>query len=173
MSQPGRDPELQRLLDEAAIRRVVASYSRAIDRRDWELLASCYHAGARDEHAGFDGTAEEFVEWVQDALAPFAETKHFVGNQLVDVDGDTAWAETYCLAFHRILATADRPALDRLVSVRYCDRFERREGAWRIAHRRTVYEPGRLDPVGLEPVMGEPRLVGSHDRTDPAYQRDP
>jgi hypothetical protein len=45
-----RDPEVQRLIDEPAIRRLLASYTRAIDRQDHDLLASLFHPDAIDEH---------------------------------------------------------------------------------------------------------------------------
>lgn len=40
------DPELQNLIDEAAIRRLLANYPRAIDRQDFTLLASLFHSDA-------------------------------------------------------------------------------------------------------------------------------
>jgi SnoaL-like domain len=48
------DAQLAHLLDESAIRQLLARYSRAIDRRDYELLRSCYHPDAVDEHGGAD-----------------------------------------------------------------------------------------------------------------------
>jgi hypothetical protein len=166
------DPGLHRLLDEADIRRVLQRYSRAIDRMDWELLRSCYHPGAVDEHGSFHGPVDEFVDWVRPRLEEYDWTKHFLGNQLIELDGDVAWSETYCLAFHRVPAADGRPPLDRLVSVRYVDRFERRDGEWRIAHRVTVYEPGRIDPVVEEPQLSPTHAVFTRDRSDHAYRRD-
>ena len=43
-----RDPELQRPLDESAIRNLLDKYPRALDRQDPELLASLFHPGAQD-----------------------------------------------------------------------------------------------------------------------------
>ena len=61
-----------------------------LDRRDAELVRSCYWPAAYDDHGPFKGTVEEFVDWVQEVLAYFDSTMHFIGNQLVEVDGDTA-----------------------------------------------------------------------------------
>ncbi len=163
--------ELKRLSDESEIRTVLARYARAIDRMDWELLASCYHDDAIDEHGGYRGTASGFVEWLKSRLPRNHSTMHFLGNQLIEVDGEVAWTETYCLAFHRMVAEDGGPAVDRLVKVCYCDRFERRNGTWRIAHRVVAYEPGRIDPVGLEPEMSDQHVRGVRDRSDPAYRR--
>jgi ketosteroid isomerase-like protein len=162
---------VRRLLDESEIRALLARYARAIDRMDWELLRSVYHDDAVDVHAGREWPAGEFAQWLQGRLGNYVSTKHFLGNQLIEVDGDTAWAETYCLALHRNAAVGDEPAFDRLVSVRYCDRLERRGGEWRIAHRIVAYEPGRIDPVGAEPELTPTHVRGSRDRDDPAYRR--
>nr|WP_213245328.1 nuclear transport factor 2 family protein [Gordonia pseudamarae] len=40
--------QLRDLLDRQAICDVVARYCRAIDRRDFDLLRTCYHPGAVD-----------------------------------------------------------------------------------------------------------------------------
>jgi ketosteroid isomerase-like protein len=162
---------LRRLVDESEIRALLARYARAIDRMDWELLRSCYHDDAVDVHAGRTWPAAEFIEWLQTRLPTYAATKHFLGNQLIELDGDVAWTETYCLALHRHAAVGDESAVDRLVSVRYCDRLERRGGDWRIAHRVVAYEPGRIDPVGDEPAITPEHVLGRRDREDPAYRR--
>ena len=89
------------LLDQQAIRDVLIRYTRGIDRMDPDLVRSCYHPDAHDDHGAFRGGTEEFVAWFQEALSFFERTMHFVGNQLVEVDGDVARAESYCVAYHR------------------------------------------------------------------------
>jgi 3-phenylpropionate/cinnamic acid dioxygenase small subunit len=148
-------PELQVLVDEAAIRKVLVRYARAIDRMDWDLLRSCYHEGAIDDHGLYKGEIEGFIVLLDEKLALDESTLHFLGNQEIEVDGDVALAETACIARHRRAATADAPASDYFGFLRYCDRFERRGGEWRIAHRVVVYEPGRIDDVGAEPPYTE------------------
>jgi ketosteroid isomerase-like protein len=165
------DAVLRRLLDESVIRTLIARYARAIDRMDWELLRSCYHDDAIDVHSGTTWKAEDFIEWLKGRLGNYTATKHFLGNQLIELDGDTAWVETYCLALHRVPATEGEPAADRLVSVRYCDRLERRHDEWRIAHRVVAYEPGRIDPVDREPELTATHVLARRDRKDVAYDR--
>ena len=95
--------ELDLLLAERAITRVILAYSRAVDRYDFEALRDCYWPDGTDDHGSFRGTRDEFVDWNQDALARFDLTCHFLGNILVDVDLDSesAVAETYAVAHHR------------------------------------------------------------------------
>lgn len=155
---------LERMLAESEIRRVLARYARAIDRVDFELLRTCYHAGAIDEHGWYDGGVDGYVEFLSSSLPGSTATFHMLGNPLIDVHRDTARTETCCLVWNR----SDDG--DRLVQVRYCDRFERRDGDWRIAHRRVVYGPGRLDPVIAEAPMPAHFHAGVRDRTDASYR---
>ncbi len=129
--------QLERLVAEAEIRRVVARYCRGIDRMDLELVRSCYHDDAHDEHGSFSGTVDAYLEWVRRLLAKYDATMHFIGNQLVDFDdADTAWVETYGMSVHR--SASDKPHLNLTTGFRFVDRFERRDGEWRIAHRIAV-----------------------------------
>jgi hypothetical protein len=148
-------PELQQLVDEAAIRKVLVRYSRAIDRLDWDLLRTCYHADAIDDHGLYRGDVEGFIDLLKVKLLLDESTTHFLGNQEIEVEGDVAFAETACVARHRTAAVDGAPATDYFGFLRYCDRFERRDGEWRIAHRVVVYEPGRIDDVGGEPAYTE------------------
>src|SRR4051794_32952980 len=103
--------ELAWLVDERAIRTVLLRYCRGIDRMDRELVRSCYHDDAVDDHGTFRGTADEFVEWCFRLLGRYESTMHLVANMLIEPahgDTDTASAETYGIAFHRSAPPAPR-----------------------------------------------------------------
>ena len=163
--------DVQRLLDEAAIRRVHLDYCRGIDRRDWELVRACYHVDAIDHHGPFTGGVDEFIDWARDVLDPVVSTTHFVGNQIVDVDGDTAWHEAYCIAFHRFAATNAEPAVDWVVNLRYLDRVERRDGKWKIADRLVVHDSDRRELVAGNGELSPGWLSGGFSPDDPSYNR--
>jgi hypothetical protein len=163
--------ELERLVAEAEIRRVVARYCRGIDRMDLELVRSCYHDDAHDEHGSFSGPVDAYIEWVADLLAKYDATMHVIGNQLVEfADPDTAWVETYGMSVHRSASGA--PHLNLTTGFRFVDRFERRDGEWRIAHRIAVpdwslhHEPGDWWP------LPEHHRRGRRDRSDAVYERE-
>ena len=61
---------------------------------------------------------------------------HFMGNQLVEVNGDTGFVETYAVAFHWKHETAgtDHPE-NLVVGVRYHDTMARDGDDWVITHR--------------------------------------
>jgi hypothetical protein len=43
---------------------------------------------------------------------------------------------------------------------------------WKIAHRRVVYEPGRIDTVPTDmPINPDTQLLPKQDHADPAYWR--
>jgi hypothetical protein len=167
----GVAPEVRSLLDEAAIRRVHLDYCRGIDRRDWELVRSCYHADAIDHHGPFSGGIDDFIGWALESLHSVASTTHFVGNQIVDLDGDAAWHEAYCIAFHRLQATDAAPAVDWVVNLRYLDRMERRDGSWKIADRLVVHDSDRRDLVAGSGELGTGWLPGGFSPDDPSYNR--
>ena len=156
------DSDIQAILDRQAIHDVLMRYARGIDRCDWALVESCYHPGAHDDHGRFKGPVEEFMPWVKTQLERFDSTMHFLGNVLIELDGDTASAETYCVAYHRLKGED----VDSIAGLRYVDRFERRAGAWRIADRAIVVEWNRIDPVDA-PGFGPEYRRGRRDGTDP------
>ena len=159
---------LDEALAEAAIRDVQIRYCRAVDRMDFDLLRSCFHPDAVAEYGFFKGGVEAFVEMAVRELAAYTGTVHFTGNQLVEVDGDVAWAEHYTTATHRCPADETGPLRDYVAIVRYVDRLERRDGDWRIARRVLILDHSRTDPV---PELGPgPRSQGARrDRSDPSY----
>jgi hypothetical protein len=139
-----------RLLDDAAVANVAALVARAVDRLDWEQFRSCYRPDAFEDHGGYKGSITGLIDWLRPLLAKFDSTTHLIGNQLVEVEGDVAWAESYCIALHRFKPVHDKPLRDWLVNVRYCDRLELTNGEWRIAHRVCVFDSERRDAVATE-----------------------
>jgi SnoaL-like domain len=166
-----RDDELERLVAEAEIRRVVARYCRGVDRMDLDLVRSCYHDDAHDEHGSFSGTVDAYLEWLQPLLAKYDATMHFIGNQLVEFDdADTAWVETYGMSVHR--SASDTPHLNLTTGFRFVDRFERRGGEWRIAQRVAVPDWSlRHRPDDWWPLP-EHHRIGRRDSGDALYARD-
>jgi hypothetical protein len=161
------DAELRQLLHEREIRDVVMRYCRGIDRMDRQLVRSCYHADATDDHGSFSGGVDEFLAWVWPLLERYTLTMHFVGNLLVEVGDDVAAAETYGIAFHR--SEDARPQLNLMTGFRYLDRFERRDGEWRIASRVAVTEWSRVDDAAGRFLPGTAVLQGRRDSTDASY----
>ncbi|MEE2662979.1 MAG: nuclear transport factor 2 family protein [Myxococcota bacterium] len=146
----------------------LARYARGVDRCDPELVRSTYHPGAYDDHGGYQGDADGFVAWVKGAVMDtFGCTMHKLGNSLIEVEGDRAFGETYAVAHH----IQDQPAspTDLVMGVRYLDRFERRGGHWKVAHRVMSFEWERSVEVGSQ-RFAPGSLRGARDGSDPVLQ---
>jgi ketosteroid isomerase-like protein len=170
---------IQEVLDREAIRDVIYRYCRAIDRQDAELLRSCYHEDAIEDHGGiFYGPLDEWVrQTINHDLSIFTATSHMVTNTAIVLEGDEAYVETYVLASHESRDDGSGAELMWLAG-RYIDRFVRRDGEWRILRRAlmvdwTHTEPrviafGKGAPEG-KPVPDVVLRRGLHSHEDPAY----
>lgn len=164
------EEQIRELFDEREIRSLIYRYCRAIDRRQYDDLRRCYHPEATDHHGDFYGTVEEFVAYVTAGLDLYEATMHFVGNLEIEVDGDRARSEAYCLALAHLAASDDdHPERDNLVAVRYVDDLERRNGEWRILRRVCAYEWTRTDPLPLGWRLPESFVRGRRDASDIVY----
>lgn len=154
-------------------------YFHAADRRRWHLMAHVFHDDATWNMSAVGGHTWRETTAVCDAL--FAErlkvTHHQLGNVLLRLDGETAFGEIYATAYHRVRADAPPGGLfggtgydyDLIGGLRYCDRFERRDGQWRIADRRGVSEWRHHQPAA-DGILASvsPGFRGRHDDTDPS-----
>jgi hypothetical protein len=163
--------EVRRLADRADIRDCIERYARGVDRRDRELLRSAYHDGAIDDHVGFVGDVDDFIDWAFAYHATQTRYQHYLLNHTAEVDGDTAHAETYYL----FVGTDREPANHMTISGgRYVDRLERRDGRWAIAARVCIAEwINESTSMITEDVIGMLSSVQTptKDRTDPSYLR--
>jgi len=166
---PDRDDRLATLLAKQDIAEVVLRYCRGVDRMDEDLVRSCYHPDAVDEHGTFRGTVDEYLAWSFRLLRRYTGTFHFVGNLLVEPAGsDLARCETYGIAHHR--GDPADPTRNLVTGFRFVDRFERRGGGpWLIAHRVALTEWVRVDVPEQQWPVGPQFPTGRRDRTDPVY----
>jgi hypothetical protein len=131
------DPQLQALLDREAIRDCLYRYCRGIDRADEAALRSAYWEDATDCHGAWNGSATGFIDQALQRLRQGGRRVHQVNNISIELQGDVAAVESCFLALQ---APAAAPARETFLCGRYVDRFERRQGEWRIAARTVVYD---------------------------------
>ena len=142
-----RDQAIQELLDKQALHEIAMRYARAIDRRDRELLLSLYHDDSIDHHGTmFKGGPVAYADWQPEVMAPFAVTAHYITNTDYRIDGDRAEGELYFIAYHRM----EVEAKEVMIGGRYLDRYERRAGEWKIAHRTLVWDFARSNPLDAD-----------------------
>ena len=141
------DSRLRRLEDTDAIRRLLVDIARGTDRYDSALLAEAIHADAvLDMGGGKTMTGAGFAGALKPPAEPRPGRMHLVANERIDLDGDRASSESYILSYQDVLLEGVRKT--RVRAGRYLDRWERRDGRWKLAARTLVDEWGRIDPVG-------------------------
>ena len=175
--------QLDELLEGERIRSALRRYARGVDRRDWALVASTYHPDGYDDHGGYKGDIPGLLQWLERRHAVIEQSMHFLGNCSVDFLSKTAAiAETYCIVYQRYgeearetiktwLGDEPLPAGKKLLAqlaCRYVDRFEKREGEWRIARRTVVMEEVT---ASTEPVRARPDYAWARrDRSDALWE---
>lgn len=157
------------LINQNEITAVVYRLARGLDRRDKDLLASCFHSDATDDHGLFVGPASEFCDWVIEELGKYERTQHLIPQINVVIDGDKASTESYFFAHHVVPAETK---LDVIAAGRYLDHFEKRDGVWKIKHRKAVYDWSRVDDSKdgwTQPPISEILLRGIQGKEDISY----
>jgi hypothetical protein len=158
---------LQQLLDRQAIVDCLHRYTRGVDRVDEELIRSAFHGDAIDHHGPVTGTVEDFLAYWLPLQAEREVSQHYITNITIDLDGDTAHAESYYMFFQKKLGAPEMT----VSGGRYADRLERRRSDWRIALRVVIREWSMVadgSRTGAY-VAAAPRR--RRDRSDPTYIR--
>lgn len=175
MSAPQLTPDLLAFLheqkDRADILACLHRYTRGVDRHDRELMLSAYWPDAFDEHGVAEGIAADFVDWAIGWHGEYqTRHQHIITNHVLDLDGDTAHGETYYIFWGE-----NRQGPPTLAFGRYVDRFEKRDGEWRIAHRVCVNELSAALTVPPMPEEWKAMLDKSgpnrRDKGDVSYLR--
>jgi ketosteroid isomerase-like protein len=171
------DERLQAMLDRSEMRDILARYARGIDRGDAELLKSCYHADAIEEHAGnYDGNAHDYIDGAIPRVMQMGAMQHLLGSSHFDINGDTAYVETNVWTFVRFTKD-DGDEIDTFTGGRLVDRFEKRDGTWKIAHRWTVLDWNRDTPsaegwcLDMFDFSQKGARLGIKGKDDPSYER--
>jgi SnoaL-like domain len=145
--------DLARLADQLELRQIAADYARGVDIPDGKQVADLFLPDGvlRICHRG---KAEPFAERVgRDAigaamagLTRYEKTMHVIANQYIDVDGDSATGETYCLA-HHIREVEGKGLMNYVMAIRYLDEYSRTGEGWKIAVRELQVEFTEDRPV--------------------------
>lgn len=166
------EAQLQELLDEFQLRKLVHGYCRAVDRGDFEVLRSLYHREATDAHGDFSaGTVDDFLAQLTNAHAYVRSMQHNITTVNFAINGSHAEGEIYTIATHTLDA-GDRD-VDVIVGGRYLDKYEKRSDTWKFTERAIVTDWAHVnDPSTVEfghPITRDtPR--GSPDSNDPSRQ---
>jgi SnoaL-like domain len=155
------DPATQWLLDRAEIHDLMMQYALGIDLRDYDRVARCFASSFHAQYGDREFTDTDALIAFVSGVEHFASTTHFLGSQLIEVDGDEAWMHTYSLVTHR---PDDADASGHWFAAgRYLDHLIREDGHWRIAHRGPLAHDGR-PARRAAPKSDDARVRGLLDR---------
>ena len=128
------------IADEQALLQLAYRYAQAVDRRDADALVSVFTEDGIIARPGSVWQGHEKLRGIIARLDTlYGTTFHTVRNQTATIDGDTAQAETYCVAMHILNSTGEkRTRMD--MGIRYQDSFVRQDGVWRFARRELIVD---------------------------------
>ncbi len=152
----------------AAVEDCLRSYCRGIDRLHAPSVTAAFHPGADlIDYGPQPLTIEAFVAYALGSLQrKFVATQHRISNITVERTGDVAVVETYVHATH-VEESADGRRLHTFVG-RYLDRFEERNGSWKIAQRTLRNDWSTVAPMA-EAMSGTYVPSGRGDTPDPIW----
>ncbi|MBG0850371.1 nuclear transport factor 2 family protein [Streptomyces spinoverrucosus] len=131
--------------DRLAIRELIDAYARCADQRDAKGQMALFtedthfvvYMDARDREPTQELHDREALAPVFDALNAYAATMHFNGQSTIELEGDRATGETYCLA-HHLTEAEDGSRTMMIASIRYLDTMVKQDGEWLFAERRLM-----------------------------------
>jgi hypothetical protein len=116
------------------------------DKEQWEELASLFHPDATLRILWFSGAARDFIDGSRRMGHGPLRSKHFIGTPAIRFAGDRALVETNAI----LLAELTNAGIGATIHNRFLDRVSKRDGAWRIEHRDSVYDMGGFTyPYGV------------------------
>lgn len=161
---------LEQLADREAIRDCLYRYCRGIDRCDADLLRSTFWPDALDNHAVPNKPPLNAYYWIGKVvplLDAMERTMHHIANVIIRIDGEQANVESYFWAVHQ--ETRDGELQDVHAAGRYLDKFERRDGEWRVAHRQVLIDWFRVGEKSSDWSTG---IFGRPDEHGDRHGRD-
>jgi SnoaL-like domain len=130
---------LNAMLDREQIRTAIARLARGEDRRDAALISAAYWPDSITDYGVFKGSFDDYLAWVVPGAEAITNTQHHIGQSHIELNGERARVETQVISYHRIDYGAGDEH-DTVIGGRYLDEFEKRDGEWRIASRKMLYD---------------------------------
>ena len=128
-----------------ALENLIATYAELVDGGDFRGVASLLADATFTGAAGSVSGQEAIEKMLRDSLIVYDDgtprTKHATTNIAIEVDEEAGTAVSR--SYFTVLQALPGLALQPIVSGRYQDRFERRDGQWRFVERHV-----RSDLVG-------------------------
>ena len=168
---------MEQRTDREIIHDIMCLYVHALDRRRWDIMPNLFHKDAVFLFGEVAGDWLGFIEQAQAIINPMIATHHQLGNMFINIEGNSAWCESYLTATHILPADFPEgmpfPALGRdyiaTVGGRYIDKFEKRDGNWGIVSRNGLFDYRQYTEINDGDLyQNHPDAVGKKDDSDPS-----
>jgi outer membrane murein-binding lipoprotein Lpp len=180
MQLGGLESDVRQVADDSAILQNELKYTRGLDRHDETLARDAFWPDAVITY-GNVVPVNEIGSWSNSLHSKRAAHKHHVTGLTLDITADTAHEEGYILFTADVqrdtrFDTAGIPSPGRVLpgskatlgTGRYINRYERRDGQWKMIVHEYVNELS----VSFQPVdLCATACIGSWDTSDLSYQR--
>ncbi len=157
---------LTELADRQAIRDLIYTYCRAVDRLDIPLGHSIWHDDGYADYGAdyYQGPGRGVIDTICKHHQALISHSHQVTNILIELDGDRAGSEAYVTGTMRL--NRQEQLLHVGVWARYLDRWERRQGRWGLVRREVVFDHDEMREV----TSTGRKADFKRDNTDPSYR---
>jgi SnoaL-like domain len=165
---PEFEAQLRELVDKQAIHDRLMRYARGIDRNDGELVAETFWPDALVDHGHSKFSGENIADFFSD-VSTHATTNqvHYIMNLLIEVTGDEAVSEGQAW----YLAETERNDVPYLISrsIRYIDRWAKRNGEWRVFHRTVPETWNEMHQIVERVPQPQGLILGISGKNDISY----
>lgn len=130
----------QEISDRLEIEDLIASYSHALDGRDWESFDEIFTPDAVIDYTvmggpRFEGDLPAVKAYLAETMQLMVTYQHLVASSRIRVDGDTAKVRTICFNPMVLNMGPDKDPRVFFVGLWYRDTCIRTEAGWRISER--------------------------------------
>lgn len=160
---------VQDIKDRQDIRDCIQRESRARDRQDVAAIEACWWPDGVDEHGPVITRVPDYAERANlGHRGSFNMTSHNITNHICEIDGHTAYCESYVVGG---LSWLDNKTTT-IAMGRYLDQLEKRNGEWRMLVRKcTIEMTADCDASWVHSAAVKGFLKARWDGKDPCYDR--
>jgi SnoaL-like domain len=157
---PKREEEMSldiEIVDRLTIRDLIENWVLWRDAGDWDRFRTVWFDDGRMMATWTQGTADEFIAVSKAGWAKGVSIMHFLGGQSIDLAGGRAISQTKMTIAQR--AMVHDVEVDVMLTGRFYDFLEKRDGKWGMVLRQPIYERDRIDtvvpnaPLRLDPAL--------------------
>lgn len=162
---------MQEMLDHYLIKKLIGTYCHGLDRMDEIRATSIYAKDSWDEHGPYSSSGPEFIHGAMQRMKGGATVtdSHILGQTLINIDGDTAGAETYFIFVGHSPREGEKDVLLQLGG-RYVDILAREDGEWKVKKRTCVRDWSITLPIEQDWLEGVDWVTGQRTDADPSFE---